>query len=56
MDNMEDMLSAMQGIPGFCPFRALNWDGTCAASRLVQCRLLGVTSVAMEEKVRKENG
>lgn len=54
MDNMEDMLSAMQGLPGFSPFGALNWSGTCAASRLVQCRLLGVTSVAMEEKVREE--
>ncbi|CAL5225400.1 g8210 [Coccomyxa viridis] len=48
------MIQMAEGNPQFDPFMLINRSGSCACSRLLQTRFLGVNSVSIEDKVGKE--
>lgn len=57
MDGMEGIASAFAsfgGLPFFSPFAMINKSGTCAASRILQLRQMGVYECMVEDKIAKE--
>lgn len=48
--NMESLGSAFSGLPYFNPMMMVNTSETCAATKLIQCKQMGITTLDVSSK------